>query len=133
MYYFGRCSSELAQLVAAPYFRGRSTRYSLNDIQTNTRQYLSNTLVGIPLCCVLFRKTLDRKNFLFIGINDMDLEIHFWSVNHTLVASICNNNANGKPKAVYIRFSNHQYLLNLIAQSKTSFFNNITSNIAIIY
>ena len=49
----------------------------------------------------------------------MDLEIHFWSVNDLLVASICNNNANGKPKAVYIRFSSHQYLLNLIAQSKT--------------
>ena len=27
-YYFGRCSSELAQLVPLPSFRGRSTRYS---------------------------------------------------------------------------------------------------------
>ena len=27
-YYFGRCSSELAQLVPLPYCRGRSTRYS---------------------------------------------------------------------------------------------------------
>ena len=27
-YYFGRCSSELAQLVALLYFRGRSIRYS---------------------------------------------------------------------------------------------------------
>ena len=27
-YYFGRCSSELAQLVPLPYFWGRSTRYS---------------------------------------------------------------------------------------------------------
>ena len=27
-YYFGRCSSELAQLVSLPYSRGRSTRYS---------------------------------------------------------------------------------------------------------
>ena len=26
-YYFGRCSSELAQLVPRPYFRGRCTRY----------------------------------------------------------------------------------------------------------
>ena len=26
-YYFGRCSSELAQLVPLPYSRGRSTRY----------------------------------------------------------------------------------------------------------
>ena len=28
MYYFGRCSSELAQMVPLPYYRGRSTRYS---------------------------------------------------------------------------------------------------------
>ena len=27
-YYFGRCSSELDQLVPLPYSRGRSTRYS---------------------------------------------------------------------------------------------------------
>ena len=27
-YYFGRCSSELAQLVPVPFSRGRSTRYS---------------------------------------------------------------------------------------------------------
>ena len=27
-YYFGSCSSELAQLVPLPFFRGRSTRYS---------------------------------------------------------------------------------------------------------
>ena len=27
-YYFGRCSSELAQLVSLPFFRGRSTCYS---------------------------------------------------------------------------------------------------------
>ena len=27
-YYFGKCSSELAQLVPLPYSRGRSTRYS---------------------------------------------------------------------------------------------------------
>ena len=28
IYYFGRCSSELAELVPLPYSRGRSTRYS---------------------------------------------------------------------------------------------------------
>ena len=28
MYYFGRCSSELAQLVPLPFSQGRSTRYS---------------------------------------------------------------------------------------------------------
>ena len=41
-YYFGRCSSELAQLVPLPYSRGRSTRYSdrLHDFSvTNFRCY----------------------------------------------------------------------------------------------
>ena len=28
MYYFGRCSSELAQLVPIPFFQGKSTGYS---------------------------------------------------------------------------------------------------------
>ena len=41
-YYFGRCSSELAQLVPLPYSRGRSTRYSdrLHDFSAT-----------IPRCC----------------------------------------------------------------------------------
>ena len=36
-YYFGKCSSELAQLVPLPFSRGRSTRYSdrLNDFSVN--------------------------------------------------------------------------------------------------
>ena len=36
-YYFGRCSSELAQLVPLPFSRGRSTRYSdrLHDFSVN--------------------------------------------------------------------------------------------------
>ena len=34
----------------------------------------------------------------------MVLEIQFWSVNSTLVARICKNNANDKAKAVCIRF-----------------------------
>ena len=40
-YYFGRCSSELAQLVPLPYSRGRSTRYS---------DRLHNFCVTIPRC-----------------------------------------------------------------------------------
>ena len=36
-YYFGKCSSELAQLVPLPFSRGRSTCYSdrLNDFSVN--------------------------------------------------------------------------------------------------
>ena len=40
-YYFGRCSSELAQLVPLPYSRGRSTRCS---------DKLCNFSVTIPIC-----------------------------------------------------------------------------------
>ena len=40
-YYFGRCSSELAQMVPLPFFRGRSTRYS---------ERLHNFSVTIPRC-----------------------------------------------------------------------------------
>ena len=41
-YYFGRCSSELAQLVPLPYSRRRSTRYS---------DRLHDFSVTIPRCC----------------------------------------------------------------------------------
>ena len=40
-YYFGRCSSELAQLVPLPFSRGRSTRYS---------DRLHDSSVTIPRC-----------------------------------------------------------------------------------
>ena len=40
-YYFGRCSSELAQLVRLPFSRGRSTRYSIR---------LHEFSVTIPRC-----------------------------------------------------------------------------------
>ena len=40
-YYFGRCSSELAELVPLPYSRGRSTRYS---------DRLHDFSVSIPRC-----------------------------------------------------------------------------------
>ena len=41
-YFFGRCSSELAQLVLLPFSRGRSTRYS---------DRLCEFCVAIPRCC----------------------------------------------------------------------------------
>ena len=40
-YYFGRCLSELAQLVPLPYSRGKSTRYS---------DRLHDFSVTIPIC-----------------------------------------------------------------------------------
>ena len=49
-YYFGRCSSELAQLVPLPFSRGRSTRYS---------DRLHDFSVPIPRCC----KDVHVRNF----------------------------------------------------------------------
>ena len=57
MYYYGRCSSELAELVPLPYSRGRSTRYS---------DRLHDFSVGIARCykdvCVnsFFHPTVSR-------------------------------------------------------------------------
>ena len=48
-YYFGRCSSELAQLVPLPFSRGRSTRYSdtLHDFSvTIPRCYLNSLQIS---------------------------------------------------------------------------------------
>ena len=47
-YYFGRCSSELAQLVPLPYSRGRSTRYSnrLHDFSVTIRRCYKDVYVN---------------------------------------------------------------------------------------
>ena len=58
-YYFGRCSSELAQLVPLPFSRGRSTRYS---------DRLHDFFVTIPRCykdvCSFFPRTARFWNSL---------------------------------------------------------------------
>ena len=47
-YYFGRCSSELAELVPLPYSRGRSTRYSdrLHDFSVTIPRCYKNVYVN---------------------------------------------------------------------------------------
>ena len=47
-YYFGRCSSELAQVVPLPYSRGRSTRYSdrLHDFSATIPRCYKNVYVN---------------------------------------------------------------------------------------
>ena len=47
-YYFGRCSSELAQLVPLPYYRGGSTRYSdrLHDFSPTIPRCYNDTYVN---------------------------------------------------------------------------------------
>ena len=51
-YHFGRCSSELAQLVPLPYSRGRSTRYS---------DRLHDFSVTIPRC---YKDVMSTVSFL---------------------------------------------------------------------
>ena len=45
-YYFGRCSSELAQLVPLPFSQGRSARYSdrLHDFSVAIRKYYKDVM-----------------------------------------------------------------------------------------
>ena len=47
-YYFGRCSSELAQLVPLPFSRGRSTCYSdrLHDFSVTILRYYNDVMVS---------------------------------------------------------------------------------------
>ena len=46
-YYFGRCSTELAQLVPLPFSRGRSTRYSnrLHDFSVTISKCYKNVYI----------------------------------------------------------------------------------------
>ena len=62
-YYFGRCSSELAQLVPLPFSRGRSTRYSdrLHEFSvTIARCY------GIVYINSFFSRTAELRNSLSV-------------------------------------------------------------------
>ena len=86
-YYFGRCSSELAQLVALPYSRGRSTRYSdrLHDFSVTIPRCYKDAYVNsffpctarlwnsLPIEC--FPLTYDRNCFKF-RINRYLLTVH---------------------------------------------------------
>ena len=75
MYYFGRCSSELAELVLLPYSRGRSTRYSnrLHDFSVTIPRCYKDVYVNsffprtarlwnsLPIAC--FPLTFDLSGF----------------------------------------------------------------------
>ena len=52
-YYFGRCSSELAQLVRLPHSRGRSTRYSdrLHDFSVTVRRCYKDVYINSFFPC----------------------------------------------------------------------------------
>ena len=65
-YYFGRCSSELAQLVPLPYSRGRSTRYSdrLHDFSVTIPRCYKDVYVNsfFPHTAWLWKKAFDTVN-----------------------------------------------------------------------
>ena len=62
-YYFGTCSSELAELVQLPFSRGRSTRYSdrLHDFSVTIPRYFRNVCVNS-----FFPRTAKLMNSLHI-------------------------------------------------------------------
>ena len=62
-YYFGRCSSELAQLVPFPYSRGRSTRYidRLHDFSVTIPRCYKDVYVNS-----FFPRTARLRNSLLI-------------------------------------------------------------------
>ena len=73
-YYFGRCSSELAELVPLPYFRGGSTRYSdrlhdfsvtiprcYKDVYVNSFPRTARLWNSLPIEC--FPLTYDLSGF----------------------------------------------------------------------
>ena len=64
-YYFGRCSSELAELVPLPYSRGRSTRYSdrLHFSVTIPRCYKDVYVNSFFLCAARLWNSLPIEGF----------------------------------------------------------------------
>ena len=60
-YYFGRCSSQLAQLVPLPYSRGRSTRYSDRSHDNSFFPRTARLWNSLPIEC--FPLTYDLSGF----------------------------------------------------------------------
>ena len=72
-YYFGRCSSELAELVPLPYFRGSSTRYSdrLHDFPVTTPRCYRDVYVNS-----FFPRTAMLWNFLPIKYFPLNYDLN---------------------------------------------------------
>ena len=71
-YYFGKCSSELAQLIPLPYSQGRSTRYS---------DRLHDFSVTIPRC---YKNVYVKSFFLRTARLWNSLPIEFFSLTYNL-------------------------------------------------
>ena len=72
-YYFGRCSSELAQLVPLPFLRVRSTHYSdrLSDFSVIIPRYYKDFYVNIffSICFNLFALLFLVTPCLLVAVN----------------------------------------------------------------
>ena len=91
-YYFGRCSSELAQLVPLPYSRGRSTLYSdgLHDFSVTIHRSYKDVYVSSffprtarhwnsqPIECFRFNCKLFLNRFPFNSIHSLDFGVNFF-------------------------------------------------------
>ena len=66
-YYFGRCSSELAQLVPLPFSRGRSTRYfdRLHDFSVTIPRFYKDVMSTVSFLAQLNSGILCLKNVFF--------------------------------------------------------------------
>ena len=65
-YYFGRCSSELAELILFPFSRGRCTRYfdRLHDFSVTIPRFYKNVYVSFFLSVYFFPRTTRPWNSL---------------------------------------------------------------------
>ena len=86
-YYFGRCSSELAQLVPVPYSRGRSTRYfdRLHDFSVTIPRCYKDVYVNsfFPRTDRLWSSLPIECFSLIYNLNDSKSRINRHSMCHT--------------------------------------------------
>ena len=79
-YYFGRCSSELAQLVPLPYSRGRPTRYSdrLHDFSVTILRCYKDVYVNsfFPRTARLWNSLPIKCFFLIYDLSDFKSRIN---------------------------------------------------------
>ena len=66
-YYFGRCSSDFAQLVPLPFSRGRSTRYfdRLHDFSVTIPRFYKDVMSTVSFLAQLNSGILCLKNVFF--------------------------------------------------------------------
>ena len=79
-YYFGRCSSELAQLIPLPYSRGRSTSYAdrLHDFSVTISRCYRDVYVNIFSFTAILSRTATHWNSLHIDCFPLIYDRKLW-------------------------------------------------------